>query len=380
MATAKSSNAPASLPIADVVKIYDGTYTNWSQLGGSSGAIVPMIPQSGSGTRSFFLGQLKAANGGTDVVLGTSVVEVQEHDADPIKDNSNAVAPFSVGRNDVVGAPLRITGGFSAARALYNVVRQADVAKPEIDGLFGADGFVCSPEAKGLIEAAGFDQLAGSEAGGECGIPTQDATTNLTVAEVVTTTTTLTATSPSARTIELAATVGAGDNTPSGVVRFYLDGSETAAAGPVPLTGGRATARLTGIAPGQHTVVAKYTPALVAYTASESSEVTVQVRAAAAAKANTKLKKNFKANYKLKKAKKGIKGVITVQESAPGVAQGKIVIKRGKKVVGQATLKAGKAKVTLKGLKKGSNKLTATYAGNSKFKASKLTFKITVKK
>ena len=82
------------------------------QLGGAAGVIAPKIPQAGSGTRSFFTAQLKAANGGTAVTLAPSVVEVQEHDASPIQNDPNAVAPFSVGRNDVIGAPLRIEGGF----------------------------------------------------------------------------------------------------------------------------------------------------------------------------------------------------------------------------------------------------------------------------
>ncbi len=376
MATAKSSNAPATLTVADVVKIYDGTYTNWSQLSGTSGVIKPLIPQSGSGTRSFFLAQLKAANGGNDVVLAGSVVEVQEHDAGPVQNDANAVAPFSVGRNDVIGAPLRIEGGFSAARALYNVVRQADVAKPELTAVFGKDGFVCSPEAKGLIEAAGFDQLATPTAGGVCGVPTQDATTNLTTAQVLATTTTLTAASAQAGQVDLSATITAGEATPSGTVRFYLNGSATAATAPVPLTGGVATAQLNGVAPGEHTVVAKFTPSLVAYQASESAPVAVTVRATTPAKAKTSLAESFKASYKKGVA---VRGVVTVKEKAAGTATGKIVVKRGAKVVGTGTLKGGKVTLTLKGLKKGKNTLTASYAGSTTFVGSKLTFAVTVK-
>ena len=121
LATAKTSNAPASITPAQMVAIYKGEITNWSEIGGQAGAIEPKIPQSGSGTRSFFVAQLKAANGGVDVALAASVLPVQEHDPAPVQNNPNAVAPFSVGRNAVSGDTLRMTGGFSAARALYNL-------------------------------------------------------------------------------------------------------------------------------------------------------------------------------------------------------------------------------------------------------------------
>ena len=151
--------------------------------------IEPKIPQSGSGTRSFFIAQLTAANGGTAVTLAPSVLEVQEHDPASIQSNPNAVAPFSIPRNTASGSLLRIEGGFLADRALYNVVRTRDVANPEILALFGESGFVCSPAAKPLIEAAGFPQLLPRSQGGVCGIPTQDPTTNLATQQIATTTT-----------------------------------------------------------------------------------------------------------------------------------------------------------------------------------------------
>ncbi|WP_448631233.1 substrate-binding domain-containing protein [Cellulomonas soli] len=181
-ATASTSHAPASLTVAQLVGIYNGTYTNWSQVGGSAGTIVPMLPQTGSGTRSFFLAQLKAANGNVDVVLAGSVQTVQEHDAAPIAANADAVAPFSVARyNTKPGAGIKLEGGFLADRAIYNVVRSADLTKPYFTALFGSDGFICSGAGLPLIEAAGFKQLAHPLDGGECGVPSTSATTNLAV-------------------------------------------------------------------------------------------------------------------------------------------------------------------------------------------------------
>jgi hypothetical protein len=93
-------------------------------------------------------------------------------------------------------------------------------------------------------------------------------------------------------------------------------------------------------------------------------------------KAATKLVEKFKASYPMTRS---YKGKVLVKETATGTPTGKVVVKLGKKVVGKATIKSGKVVLTLKKLKKGKNKLTATYAGDSKFAASKLKFKITVK-
>ncbi|WP_421742195.1 substrate-binding domain-containing protein [Cellulomonas sp.] len=181
VATATTSNAPASLTAVQLVGIYNGTITNWSQVGGSSGVIVPMIPQANSGTRNFFLAQLQAANGGTAISLAASVQSVQEHDSAPLSANANAVGPFSVARFNTDSSGIKLAGGFSADRALYNVVRNADRSAPWFSALFGPDGFVCSGGGLALVQAAGFQQLAGPFDGGVCGVATQTATTNFSV-------------------------------------------------------------------------------------------------------------------------------------------------------------------------------------------------------
>ena len=180
LVTATTSNAPAAITPAQMVDIYKGITTNWNQIGGANGVIVPYIPQAGSGTRSFFEAQLKAANGGVTVVLGANVQVSQEHDDAPIAANANAVAPFSTGRfATATGIKLvNGAGSFTAQRALYNVVRSADLTKPWFSDVFGADGFVCSGSGFALIAKAGFAQLAGPLDGGVCGVPTQAATTN----------------------------------------------------------------------------------------------------------------------------------------------------------------------------------------------------------
>ncbi|HEY3436609.1 MAG TPA: substrate-binding domain-containing protein [Actinotalea sp.] len=181
LATATVSNAPAAITPAQMVGIYDGTITNWSQIGGSNGVIVPMLPQSGSGTLSFFTAQLTAANGGTPVTLRSGIVTVQEHDSAPIAADANAVGPFSLARFNTQATGIKLEAGFSAQRAVYNVVRTADVSKASFTAVFGPSGFVCSTAGRTLIQAAGFQQLAAVADGGVCGVPTQAATTNFAV-------------------------------------------------------------------------------------------------------------------------------------------------------------------------------------------------------
>jgi ABC-type phosphate transport system substrate-binding protein len=274
------SNAPASLTGAQVLSIYKGDAITWDQVGGASTAtIAPKIPQSGSGTRSFFLAQLKALNGGVDVTLGQNVAEVQEHDDTLIKGDANAIAPFSVGRAALLGTTLRLEGGWSAQRALYDVVRGADLANTDLQAVFGEDGFACSTAARSLIEASGFQQLATPAHGGVCGQATQDPTSNFTLNQQVDTLTVLTGTNPAAGKIHLSAAVTA-SSAPDGTVDF-LEGATVLQAG-VPLAQGKATLDLTGVAKGNHTYTAKFVPTGGTAFDPSQDEATVMSRGASA--------------------------------------------------------------------------------------------------
>lgn len=273
------SNAPASLTAAQIVSIYKGEITNWNQIGGTAGVIKPYIPQGGSGTRSFFVAQLKAANGNVDVALASSVTDAQEHDDTLIKNDPNAVAPFSVGRAGLLGTTLRIEGGFRAKRALYNVVRGADVADAKVQAAFGADGYFCSDAARPLIESAGFNQLDSEVDGGACGVQTQAPTQNFqTNTATVGTGVDLAATSPGSGQVQLTATVS-GQPTPTGTVTFK-EGATTVASG-VALVDGVATTSLSGVAFGAHTYTAQFVPT-TGFSASEGT-TTITLKAPAVA-------------------------------------------------------------------------------------------------
>ena len=110
-ADSSSTNAPAGLSAADLLGIYDGTYTTWNQLpgnsGGSGATIIPELPPTGSSINKTFLADLRTANGGTAPVLAGDVVTVEQNDPTAITGASspaNAIVPFSKGRSNLYNA------------------------------------------------------------------------------------------------------------------------------------------------------------------------------------------------------------------------------------------------------------------------------------
>jgi hypothetical protein len=92
-----ASNIPAGgLSVAQLTAIYTCVDTKWNQVGGTStNTIVPLIPQSGSGTRTTFLADISVTT------PGSCVQTVEENDPTSITGNAtpaDAIAPFSDGR------------------------------------------------------------------------------------------------------------------------------------------------------------------------------------------------------------------------------------------------------------------------------------------
>lgn len=360
------SNAPAALTPAQIVGIYKGDITNWSQIDPTkSGVIAPKIPQAGSGTRSFFTSQLTSMNNGTAVTLAASVKEVQEHDDSAIKNDANAIAPFSQGRAGLLGSTLRLETGWKADRALYNVVRGTDLGNPLIQGLFGEDGALCSTDVRPLIEQAGFKQLATPANGGVCGQATSDASSNFTLNEQVATTTSLEATSAKAKSATLVATVAAATS-PSGSVDFFEGATEIASN--VPLVSGAATFTATGVSVGAHTYTAVFDPGAGSTFEPSQDEATVTVKTSAS------ISESFAASTKAKSAK----GTVTVTGDG-ATATGTVTIMRGKTELKTTGLSGGKATFTVK-LVAGKNKLKAVYSGNGAVAGASKSFTITKKK
>ena len=167
--TSSNWNGPAGLSAAELINIYNGTYKRWSDVPGYTGtagadAIIPILPQTGSGTRNDFLADLKAANGGVDVALASTVRTSEEHDPNAVSGlvagtqtfadtttapytNKDALAPFSTGRDKLIDtgyfgttpAPNQVfllngaapdgnaATSYNLARSLYLLARQSDV-------------------------------------------------------------------------------------------------------------------------------------------------------------------------------------------------------------------------------------------------------------
>jgi ABC-type phosphate transport system substrate-binding protein len=92
-----TTNAPATLTTAQLAAIYNCTDTNWSQVGGANAPIHAFIPQSGSGTRSFFLSAIGVASPGSCVSDDSGNLQENEG-VNPVLNDPNAIFPYSIGK------------------------------------------------------------------------------------------------------------------------------------------------------------------------------------------------------------------------------------------------------------------------------------------
>ena len=203
------TDAPANLTTAQLTKIYTCKVTNWKQVGGKNAAIKPFLPQTGSGTRAFFLKAINVTTPGTCVNSS-----VQENEGvNPKLNNGNAIVPFStakyiaevfhsakclnklcnpvkgvvckpgkgqnafgcdthgvIGLNSINGTKPTVGTGKSTTpnakftpafvRFVYDVVRWANNGShipPYEQGFFGKGGYICSsPTGKADIKNYGF--------------------------------------------------------------------------------------------------------------------------------------------------------------------------------------------------------------------------------
>ena len=213
-ATQANSNAPGNLTTAQLAAIYSCSVTNWKQVGGKNAPIKPFLPQTSSGTRSFFLSAIGVTTPGACVSDGNNLLEESEG-YDSLLHSPDVIIPYSVGKyiaevyhsarclnvncnpvhnvickphagqdafgcdthgtmvlHDINGtSPLKgktINYSFSATflRHLFDVVRYdtatADHIPPNMEPIFGAKGWICtSPAAKQDLLNYGFFLLGG---------------------------------------------------------------------------------------------------------------------------------------------------------------------------------------------------------------------------
>jgi len=96
--------APGTISQADLLKVYNCTFTDWSQLpGGGTGPIQRYIPQAGSGTRTFFISDMLGGFDPTTIssascpAVNQSFEENQATQVLPA-DHEKAILPYSTGQ------------------------------------------------------------------------------------------------------------------------------------------------------------------------------------------------------------------------------------------------------------------------------------------
>ncbi|MFC9255807.1 substrate-binding domain-containing protein [Amycolatopsis thailandensis] len=198
--SATGSGAGLTLTLAQLRGIYDGSITNWNQVGGANSPISVYLPQTGSGTLSFFTGTVLGFDPTTKPV---TIKRFQEHDGNsiPVADRAKAIAPFSIAQwiaqgnavtadkragftvNPLTGAGFNgspvagsagsytpaFTTAFLGSRSVYNIV---DSRTPSYDQAKRAIGFdagdsastaspLCGGQLATTIQRYGFLTVSG---------------------------------------------------------------------------------------------------------------------------------------------------------------------------------------------------------------------------
>ena len=99
-ATNPTTNAPSNLSFTQLVNIYECKVTNWDQVGGKNAPIHAFIPQTGSGTRAFWL---TALGNGTAITPGSCVSDVsgtleENEGVNPALAGPDTIVDYSIGK------------------------------------------------------------------------------------------------------------------------------------------------------------------------------------------------------------------------------------------------------------------------------------------
>ncbi|MBC7596321.1 MAG: hypothetical protein H7288_20725 [Kineosporiaceae bacterium] len=193
-----ASAFPTDVPLGDTTSdgtvaftlrnIYNCRVTSFSDAGGNDVTIAPLLPQAGSGTRSYWEKQ----TGLDDTKLPTCVTDrngsVEEHNGTALTGTGD-IMPYSIaqyiaqGRHSAIitstvverrgnavlgkvgsvspflmsGTTLTLNPSFPIKRPVYNVVQTSRLAEPAIASTFvGSMSTVCSAAGQTIIKSYGF--------------------------------------------------------------------------------------------------------------------------------------------------------------------------------------------------------------------------------
>lgn len=179
-------NAPASLTGAQLTSIYTCEITNWSQVGGEDVGIEAYLPQTGSGTRAFWLAAIGVPTPGA-CVNQPAGLEESSGEGIPVEDRPVAILPYSIAvhiaqgkdvQEDLrAGAVLRQIDGkkpvvkrklnpdFAPAflRQVFNVLKPEDQNKKSFKKVFATNGYICKHPK--ITQTFGFGKLTGAACG-----------------------------------------------------------------------------------------------------------------------------------------------------------------------------------------------------------------------
>ncbi|MDR1633385.1 MAG: hypothetical protein LBS27_00325 [Bifidobacteriaceae bacterium] len=183
-----SASVPSALSKAELAAIYRGDVTTYVDASGTTRAYAPLLPQTGSGTRQFFLQQIGVSEAQVAWIPSATVQENDGSQIDAIGEivpfsvaswiaQNNSVVPNTIADNDVkIGAndhdflgvikAIRLGSlnpSFPISRLVYNVVQtsrlsgtsSADVLLQQT--FAGAQSAVC--QAGSVITAYGFGAI-----------------------------------------------------------------------------------------------------------------------------------------------------------------------------------------------------------------------------
>lgn len=381
---------PAGLTSDDLKKIFNGDVTTYVGADTASHDYHPMLPQTGSGSRKFFLSAL----GLTENDFTKALPTFQENKGDQI-DAQGEIAPFSAAayiaqKNKVIDDTVTATNvklgavdsvdpiqgdgtlnsTFPLARNVYNVVSTdrlsgtSDADKLLQSVFAGKDSKVCTETS--VITTYGFGLL-----GDACGDTSQTAAFSVDGSTPMLTATAAPKINGSAK---VGSTLTAFSGTWTGTVtkptytyKWMRNGASISGAT-------AATYKLTPADAGTSISVEVTAKAGSASASATTAKVAV-------AKISSSVKASFDKNAK-KHAKKG-KVKITVKASGVAAPTGTVNVYDGKKKVGSAkvtTSKKGTVTVKLtKKLRKGKHKMKITYSGSTGVASSSRTLTLKVK-